>query len=193
VSKKKVKPLFLSSFSAHEKAQSHYGKTKLEVEKLFDLSKDIILKPGFVIGKKGMASELINTLRKSKIFPLIGGGSQPIQTIYIDDLCTIIETLFENNHSGLFYVAESEAITMKTFYKEISRQLNKKTIFIPFPLPLVYEICKIAEQIGIKLPVSSESVLGLKNLTIFEMRNDLKKIGIILKNYRQSLESVLKA
>jgi len=101
--KNKVKPLFLSSFSAHEKAQSHYGKTKLEVEKLFDLSKDVILKPGFVIGKKGMASELIDTIRKSKFFPLIGGGTQPIQTIFIDDLCSIVETPIDGYWFGTIH------------------------------------------------------------------------------------------
>lgn len=50
--KKNIKPLFFSSFSAHKEAISHYGKTKLELEKLFDISKDVILKPGFVLGKK---------------------------------------------------------------------------------------------------------------------------------------------
>ena len=190
--KNNVKPLFLSSFSAHEKAQSHYGKTKLATEKLFNLSKEVVLKPGFVIGKKGMASELINTIRKSRFFPLIGGGIQPIQTIYIEDLCLIVENCFLKKLSGLFYVAESEAITMKNFYKEISKQLDKKTIFIPFSLPLVYHLCSLTERMGLKLPVYSESVVGLKNLVSFETQKDLEKIGIPLKNYCESLESVLK-
>lgn len=190
--KNKVKPLFLSSFSAHEKAQSHYGKSKLEVEQLFDLSKDIVLKSGLVIGKKGMAPELIKTIKKARFFPLIGGGNQPIQTIFIDDLCLIVARCFSKNLSGLFYVAEPAAITMKTFYIEIARQLNKKTSFILFPLSPIYLLCLIAERIGIKLPVASESVLGLKNLTMFETKNDLEKIGVTLKNYSESLEFVLK-
>ena len=190
--KNNVKPLFLSSFSAHERAQSHYGKTKLAAEKLFDLSKEVVLKPGFVIGKKGMASELINTLRKSRFFPLIGGGKQPLQTIYIDDLCLIIETCFFKNLSGIFYVADSQAITMKIFYKEISKQLNKKTIFIPFSLRLIYHLFSLTERLGLKMPVYSESVVGLKNLVSFETKRDLEKIGISLKNYCESLESVLK-
>lgn len=187
-----IKPIFLSSFSAHKNAESHYGKSKLECEKLFDLSKDIVLKPGFVIGEKGMGSELIKRINGSSLFPLIGGGGQPIQTVSIDDLCSVIETVCIHDLSGLFYVAEQEPISMKNFYKEIAHQLNKKIRFISFPLPLLFFACKLFETLGIKIPVSSESVLGLKHLTKFDTENDLKKIGITLKKYRESLQSVLK-
>lgn len=187
-----IKPLFISSFSAHTKAESHYGKSKLDCEKLFDLTKDIVLKSGLVIGGKGLASELIKTIKTSKFFPLIGGGEQPMQTIYIDDLCLIIESVFEKNNVGLFHVAEPKAISMKEFYLEIAKQTGKKITFVSFPLPLLFAMCKLSETIGIKLPVSSESVLGLKQLTKFDTSEDLKKIGIEIKNYYESLNLILK-
>ena len=190
--KNNIKLIYLSSFSAHNGAESHYGKNKLEAEKLFDLLKDVILKPGFVIGKKGLAGGLINSIRKARFFPLVGDGIQPIQTIYIDDLCLIVEKVFVNDMSGLYLVAETEAISMKSFYKEISDQLNKKVTFISFPIPLLYTICKVFEAVGVKLPVSSENVLGLKHLIKFDTKDDLNKIGVILKNCRESLKSVLK-
>lgn len=190
--KKNVKPLFLSSFSAHKDAESHYGKTKLACEKLFDLSKDVVLKPGLVIGKKGLATELIKTINKSGLIPLIGGGLQPVQTIYIDDLCLIIEQAFEREKVGLYHVAETEAITMKIFYSKIAKQLDRKIRFLPFPLSLLFLICKIAEAIGLKLPVSTENVLGLKHLIKFDTKDDLKKLDITLKNYSESIEAVIK-
>lgn len=189
--KKNIKPLFLSSFSAHPDAESHYGKTKLACEKLFDLTKDVVLKPGLVIGKKGLAAELINTINRSTLLPLIGGGTQPVQTIHVDDLCLIIEYAFEREKVGLYHVAEPKAITMKIFYQEIAKQLDQKIRFIPFPLSLFYFICKMAEAVGLKLPVSSESVLGLKHLIKFETKHDLEKLEITLKNYSESIEAVL--
>lgn len=189
--KKNIKPLFLSSFSAHKAAESHYGKTKLACEKLFDLSKDVVLKPGLVIGKKGLAADLINTINRASILPLIGGGKQPIQTIHVDDLCLIVEYAFEREKVGLYHVAEPEAITMKEFYQEIAKQLDQKVRFISFPLPLFHFICKVAEAIGFKLPVSSESVLGLKHLIKFDTKDDLKKLEITLKNCSESIEAVL--
>lgn len=190
--KNNIKPLFLSSLSAHKDAESHYGKTKLESEKLFDVSKDIILKPGFVIGKKGLSGELINRIRNSTFFPLVGGGLQPIQTIHINDLCLIIEKVFVGNVVGLYHVAEMEAVSMKTFYQEISSQLNKKMNFISFPTSLLYFICKVIESIGIKFPVSSENVLGLKHLIKFDTTKNLDKLGVTLKNYKESLKAVIK-
>lgn len=190
--KNNIKPLFLSSLSAHKDAESHYGKTKLESEKLFDVSKDIILKPGFVIGKKGLSGELINRIRNSTFFPLVGGGLQPIQTIHINDLCLIIEKVFIENVVGLYHVAEMEEVSMKTFYQEISSQLNKKMNFISFPTSLLYFICRVFESIGIKFPVSSENVLGLKHLIKFDTTKDLNKLGVTLKNYKESLKAVIK-
>lgn len=190
--KKNIKLLFLSSFSAHKDAESHYGKTKLACEKLFDVTKDVVLKPGLVIGKKGLASELIKTINKSTLIPLIGGGSQPVQTIYVEDLCLIIEQAFERDTVGLYHVAETKAITMKMFYQEVAKQLNRKIRFIPFPLSLLFFICKMSEAIGLRLPVSSENVLGLKHLVKFDTEKDLKKLDFTLKNYSESIESVLK-
>ena len=190
--KKNIKPLFLSSFSAHKDAESHYGKTKLECEKLFDVSNEVVLKPGLVIGKKGLAAELIKTIGKASFLPLVGGGTQPIQTIHVDDLCLIVEQIFEKKIVGVFHVAEAEAITMKQFYQEIAKQLNRKSTFIPFPLSLLYFICKLSEAIGVKLPVSSESALGLKHLIKFETKNDLNRLGITIKNYSESLSLVIR-
>jgi nucleoside-diphosphate-sugar epimerase len=189
--KKNTQFLFISSFSAHAAATSHYGKTKLACEKLIDLRKDLVLKPGFVMGKQGMGTTLIATLNKANFFPLTGGGGQPIQTIYIDDLCLSIELLLKKNAVGLFHLAEPEAISMKIFYKEIGVQLNKKIIFIPFPLSLLLAFCKVAEAFGIRLPVSSESVLGLKHLISFDTKKELETIGIVVKNYRESIALVV--
>ena len=190
--KHNIKPLFLSSFSAHSGAESHYGITKLACEKLFDLSKDIVLKTGFVIGKKGLFGEMKNRILNSKYFPLVGGGNQPIQTVYIDDLCYIIENSLLENRSGLFKVAEPEAISMKEFYLAIAEQENKKLKFISVSSPLLLLTCRTGELFGIKLPVSSDSVLGLKHLIKFDTKEDLSKLGVTVRNYKQSLEALKK-
>jgi NADH dehydrogenase len=190
--KNNVKILFLSSFSAHPEAVSHYGKTKLACEKLFDLSEDIVLKTGFVIGEKGLFAEMKKQIDNSKFFPLIGGGKQPIQTIYIDDLCFVIQHSLLNNISGLFKIAEPEAASMKEFYLAIADSLEKKLRFIPVSSSLLLIICRIGEAFRIKLPVSSESVLGLKHLIKFDTKEDLNKLGVTVRNYKESLKALKK-
>jgi NADH dehydrogenase len=189
--RKNIKLVYLSSFSAHPQAESHYGKTKLECEKLFDLSKDLVLRPGLVIGKKGLAAEIIHRIKNSKFFPL-AGGNQPVQTIAVDDLCMLIGTALNADQAGLFHVAEPQAIMLKEFYSEIAKQLNRKPVFVPVPLSLLYAGCKTSEALGLKLPVTSENVLGLKHLIKFDTQPDLKRLNVSLKNYKESIRALLK-
>lgn len=176
-----IKLVFLSSFSAHEKAESHYGKTKFASEKLFDISQDLILKAGLVIGEEGLFGRMRNQMNHSFFFPLVGDGFQPLQCIYIDDLVSIIDSALSNNISGLYHVAESDVIFLKDFCVKMGKQLNKKIRFVPIPISFLYAVCKLCEAFRIKIPVSSENVLGLKKLTYYDTKDDLRKLGITLK------------
>lgn len=189
--KNNCKIIFLSTLSAHEKAESHYGKNKLFLESLFNESTDLILKLGLVLGLNGgLFSKIVNEIKKSKTIPLVG-SEKPMQTIAVDDLCKIVESGMENNISGIFKIAEPEPFAIKNLYYEISRKLNQKRIFIPLPLNAIYAACLLAEKMNIALPVSSENVLGLKNLKKFETENDLKKFNVSIKNYRQTIDAIL--
>lgn len=189
--KNNIKPVFLSSFSAHPEAESHYGKTKLACEKLFDLSRDLVLKPGLVLGTQGLFGEIVKNVKASKFFPLVGDGTQPMQSIAIDDLCSIIGIGLEKNSVGIYYVAEPTAIPIKDLYKTISEGLNKKIVFVPIPFSLLYFVCAIAEKMRIQLPVTSENLLGLKHLRSFETEKDLRSFGVQIKNYRESIQLLL--
>lgn len=187
-----IKMLFLSSFSAHNQAMSHYGKNKLECEKLFNLSSDVILNPGLVIGNSGFASEIISFIKKSSIVPLIGGGRQPLQTIYINDLCFCIHSIFKKKLSGKFYIAESKSISLKEFYKEVAKLQQRKIFFLPLPYFFVYNICKVMELLRLKFPASSENVLGLKQLIKIDTTKDLETLGVSIGSYSESLKLIIK-
>ncbi len=189
---KNIKMAFLSSFSAHENAISHYGSTKLRCEQLFDVTKDVILKIGFVIGRKGILSEMMNRMKNSSFFPLVGGGRQPLQSVYIDDLCRVVENTLDNKELvGIFNVAHHEVVSMKTFYQAVAKRLHRKLIFVPIPTFLLFWSCLFFEKIGVKIPVSSESVLGLKKLITLETEKHQKLIGIDLKSYEESLDLLM--
>lgn len=186
-----VKFVFISSFSAHEKALSHYGKTKLKCEQLIDTTKDLIVKPGLVIGRKGLASEIISKIKNSPFFPLVGNGQQPLQTVYINDLCFAIEQLISKNKTGIYHIAENRPITMKQFYTSIASALNKKLLFVPIPLNVLVFFALLFEKLHIAFPVSSDSVLGLKQLRTFDTQRDLAEIGIEVKTYEESIKLAL--
>ncbi len=187
-----IKMVFLSTLSAHNEALSIYGKSKLEIENIFDFNKDFILKLGLVIGKKGgLFMNIAETIKKSKYIPLIAKGVQPIQTVNISDVFEIIIKSYENDISGNYKIAEEIAISMKDLYNAISDHYSFKRKFISLPYGFTYFMMKLIEAIGINLSVSSESLLGLKQLKAFDTEKDLNTFNIKLKTYEVSIEEVL--
>ncbi|WP_299246645.1 NAD(P)-dependent oxidoreductase [uncultured Aquimarina sp.] len=186
-----IKIAFLSTFSSHSDAVSHYGVTKYKCEKLFDVSKHIIFKIGFIIGEKGILAEMIDRIDKSTFFPLVGGGKQPLQNIYIKDLCIAIEQGLTKNISGVFYLAHEEEVSMKDFYSAIAFRLNKSLKYLPVSTNLLYIACKFFEFFKIKIPVTSENVLGLKKMRTFETLECQQTLGIRYIDYKEGLDKIV--
>jgi len=182
---------YLSSFSAHKGAISHYGTSKLKCEHLFDTSRHSILKIGFIIGKEGILGEMIQRIEQSRLFPLVG-GKQPLQSIGMEDLCEVVYTVVAKELTGIFYSTHEEVLTMKDFYKAVASRLDKKLTFVPIPMNVFYLACKFFEALGLKIPVSSESVLGLKKLTTFKTVTSQQALGIQFKNHQECLDALFK-
>lgn len=189
--KHNVKPVFLSSFSAHEDAVSHYGKHKFYLESLFDVKTDLVLKPGLVLGNSGLFHSIAEVIKTKKVVPLIGGGKQPLQVIAVDDLCKVIAAAIEKRLTGKLYIAEPTVITMKQLYDAIAARCNKKVVYFPLPASIALLLAAAAAGIGVKLPVSPESVKGLTQLRSFDTTADMQKVGVEVKNIYQVLDELL--
>ncbi len=186
--KKIQKFVFLSSMSAHPQARSRYGQHKLLLESEFDPSRDVIIRPGLVLGKGGLFASISEMIQKSPFIPLINGGSQLLQTISIHDLCQSIEnSLVRPDIVGFLNVAHPQPITLKKMIEKIAKNHQLRTHFLSFPFWFFYLILKIANAIRLPLSLSEENLLGLQYSQIFEVENDLKKIGLSA----QSLEEYL--
>ncbi len=188
-----IKIVFLSTLSAHSAAKSYYAKNKLLAERLFDTHKDLILKIGIVIGNGGgLFGRIISNLKKHKIIPLIGGGKQYTQTIALDDLCRIIEIGIKQNITGSFKISHPNSITTKELYHEIADSIGTRCLFISVPLGVVYQLVRFIECMGFKLSFTSENILGLKDLRVFDTTTDLERFGVTVKNYKVTLEKLKK-
>lgn len=185
------KNIFLSSISSREDALSNYGKQKFAIEKLFNTDKDIVIRPGLVIGNGGLVKEMTEFIKRKGVVPLIGGGKQPIQTVAVDDLISFIDKALTNEFTGTITIAEQNSITYKEFYKALSNQINAKPVFIPMPFFIAEMILFVAKIIGMKLPVTGENLLGLKNNRYINTTEDLKKTGMEIKTYNESLKRIV--
>ena len=182
--------VYISSFSAHEKATSDYGKSKLACEQLLDPNQHCIIKPGLVIGKSGLAGKIIQQINKRSLFPLIGGGLQPIQPIAVDDLCQILFNCVCKQTTGKYWVASPEVINLKTLYLAIAEANHKSIKFINLPEWPIALSFQLAEALHIPLPFSSENLRGLQQLRSFETQPSLTQLNYTLETLSTTLKKL---
>jgi len=185
-----VKPVFLSSFSAREGAGSHYGRTKLVIERLFDPARDLVLRPALVIGRGGLFGSMSRFIAGHRIVPIAGSGSQPLQVIAVEDLCLVVERGLRNGACGVFRIAHPEPVTLRAACEALAARRGRKPVFVPVPMWLLLALCRAAESLGIRLPVTSDSVLGLRQTAVEDTAADLAVFNLRPKEFADCLDSM---
>lgn len=152
-----VKFIFLSCMSAHAGARSPYGIQKFALEQKLDLSKDLVLRLGLVIGKGGIVEKIKSRILKSS-FVRVSHEQQPVQIIDICDLRRIISRVIDTKPVGIYNVAKEEAYHLGSLYRMIAEKFGKKPIYMHFG--------EIADQPGIR------------DIKIYECQPDMDRLGI---------------
>ncbi len=185
--------VFISSTGSHAEAESYYGRSKYELEKLMDPSKDLIIRAGLIIGpgEDGTFNRMKESLRKSGVVPIFDGGHQILQTIHVDDLCKAIDLATEKKLTGTLVVAEPEGLEIRDFFKLVAAGLNKQCTLVLLPMGLFLTALRIIERLRIPFPLSSENLLGLKQMKHMHSAKDLAKIGLEVKCAEESLKTSL--
>jgi len=186
--------VFISSQSAHEGALSYYGRSKLALEGLLGPD-DLIIRPGLVLGggEAGLFARMSETMRGARVVPLFGGGRQPLQTVHVDDLCDAITTAVERDLGGVLTIAEPEPIEMRAFLRALAARLGRRPLFVPFPITPALALLRLIEAVRLPFPVSSENLLGLRQMQRSETASDLRKVGVSPRSAIQSLEEIFPA
>jgi nucleoside-diphosphate-sugar epimerase len=170
--------VFISSMSAHPGALSAYGRGKWAIEGMLRKDADLVIKPGFVIGPGGIFERLRRSLQSLPFVPLFYGGNQPIQTIWVEDLVEAIAVAVDWGVSGVLALGSAEAIPIREFYRAILASDRLKKPLVPVPGKPSLIMLRILEKLGVRLPMSSENLLGLLALREFETKHSLELLGI---------------
>ena len=174
----RTKIIYLSTFSAHESATSHYGVNKFKLESLFKDAGHIVLRLGIVVSEDGgMFPQMLHTIRSSKVLPLISGGHQPMQFIDIKRLCEVVKKAIHYKGTvNEFNIGSCDYITMERFYNKIILKLNLKRYRIYVPIWIMFLVIKFSKIIGIQLPFNNENLLGLKAMRYIETMDSLLEL-----------------
>lgn len=154
--------IYVGSYSAHEKATSEYGRTKLELEKYFLSLGQMVIKPGLVIGNGGIFRKMSDFVRKFPVAPLIDGGKGKLTIVSIADLTNSFVQLIENPRPGSYRLYNDEQVTLKEVLFEVKRAGGFKTILVPMPGQLIYLGLWMADKLKLPIRVDTGNLKGFQ-------------------------------
>lgn len=148
--------------------QTHYGKSKLIAEE-YILSKPLptgkrifILRPSMIHGpgNKGNLNLLYKLVKIGIPWPL-GAFENKRSFCSIDNLCFIINSLIENKNipSGIYNVADDEALSTNEIITLFSEFNKKKTKIIRVSKKIIFKIANVGNSF--KLPLNNERLTKL--------------------------------
>jgi nucleoside-diphosphate-sugar epimerase len=158
------KVVFFSSIAARDGTSSTYGGDKLRIEQLLDTDRDLIIRPGLVIGDGGIFRALYSSTRKFRVAPIIRGGRQPVYIIGIEDLGRALHDVIERDRHGTFLFASRDAVPNGTLYRAIGHKAGVEVRLIPLPYGPTLRMLEFVEYLGMTLPISSSSLKGVRNM-----------------------------
>lgn len=191
--------VFLSSQSAQSGATSAYGRSKYAAERaLLNLNglNVIILRPGLVCGPggRGLFQRMCNLVQKLPVIPLLGGGRAIVQPIHIDDLCAAIfecAARAKELAGSILNLGDPDGIALADFLQLIAQKhLGRKKTTLHIPLWPIETLVRVAERIGVSLPINTNNLKGLKAVTRMETRSDLNRLGLHLRPVEATIDMV---
>jgi len=183
--------VFISSTGAHPDARSYYGRSKLLIEGTLDLERDLIIRPGLILGHGGLFERVRSSLASFGVVPVFEGGRQRIQTVHVEDLVLAIEKAVEDDRVGRFVVAEPEGIELRELFRAMARRMGRRLVLVPLPAGPVLTVLRVFERVGVRLPLSSENVLGALSLRTQPSGADLDALGVRVRGTSESLDDLL--
>jgi NADH dehydrogenase len=181
-----AKPIFLSSFSAHDDAISAYGRSKLAIEQLFQQPGDAVLKLGLVVGEDGVFGRMRRAATGHVVLPVPGAG-KPVQVVAVDDVCRAAERVLRDDLSGTFWIATPDAVPMRELYRTLA---DPGTRLVPIPLTPLHLVARAAHRFGVTLPFTADNVAGLMRLRAHSTRADLERLGLPSRAFTDVVEPI---
>jgi NAD dependent epimerase/dehydratase family enzyme len=158
----------------HGKQSKQYRELKLdfsvqvckEWEKAFfdqrmPFTRKVALRTAITLGKGGVITPYLN-LCKYGLGGKQGDGAQMYSWVHIEDVCRLIEWLYENNEvEGIYNCAAPNAVTNKIFMKKL-----RETTQHPFGLPAPAWLLELGAWL-----IGTETELMLKSRWVFPTRS----------------------
>ena len=174
------KIIYFSTMNVNIKKTGHYGNSKKECEKIIkESSLDyVIIRPNYVYGidKNNYFYDLIKTIRRTKICPVIGFGGNKIQPVNKNDLARITADVLRYFNPGeTIEVSGRNAFSINEVIAIIKKEGNFR--FLKFYIPITF--LKLFKRfIPFDVDGFDEDRISIKNDFSFghNLRDDIKEM-----------------
>ena len=180
--------VFMSTVKALEGKEigaSAYSQSKYQAEeyilaqKVSTGKRVYILRPVMVHGpgNKGNLNLLFGVVKRLGIWPLAAFENKR-SFVSVENLCFVLKALIENENvvSGVYEVADEEALSTHELVALAGEALQKKVAFWKIPKGLVFLLAKLGDVLP--LPLNSERLEKLTENAVVDARPLLKALGI---------------
>jgi len=183
--------VFVSSMSARPDAPNRYGRIKASTERLLKSPQDVAARLGLVYGgaARGLYGTMIRLTGLSPVLPMIDAG-QLVQPIHIDEACSGLITLASRPELAkpIYCLASNRPVTFGAFLKLLARvRHGRRLLLIPIPRQIALWAADISARLPFIPVVDRERVLGLAGIRVRDTSDDLKDLGLNLRQVADGL------
>ena len=181
-------------FSKYKMASGEYKVIEKEVIEKATGKVDItILRPTMIFGDMcdHNISKFIKMIDKLRVFPLISNGKAYIQPVNARDLGKAYYQVLMNQEATNnkdYNLSGEEEISIKDMLKQISSNLNKKTIFIPIPMWIALIAAYLLKIVTFGKKDIVEKVLRMNETRVFSHEDATKDFGYKPEKFKTGLE-----
>jgi nucleoside-diphosphate-sugar epimerase len=177
--------IFVSSMSAYFGTKQDYGLMKLAVERSVLEANQIVVRPGLVYGaQSGGMAQTLSKLSRLPLIPVFRGAQQ--FTLHIDDFLAAMSTLVVAKAvpSSVIGLANESPTSFKEIMLTLAGETNNSAKTVVVPWSVVLALLRVAEKLKVRLPVRSDSLLGLVRPAPFVPGRDVAiEIGLSFRPF----------
>jgi len=194
------KIIMISACGADSKAESDYHRTKWQAERIVLDSgiPSLILRPSLVIGRisgnrnSKLIARLEYLIRNKKLVPLIAGGNNKVQPIFIQDLVEAILASFDlvgisTNNDSIAELGGPEIITLRELVQRMMAKLNIVRSVLALPLPVASLAAYLAQLTQVVPIISLDQIRIAKQDNICHNN----KLELLIKRNLTNIDDAL--
>ena len=158
--------VYVSSLGC-DRGESAYHQSKLAAEEIVRgfRGRWVITRPGNVYGPGDeVVSLMLRLVRTLPAVPVVGGGEQPFQPLWVEDLAPALAEACEREDLAgrTLELAGTETTNQKDLLDRLARITGRSPVHVPLPGMLASLGSRLAGMVGVTLPVNESQLKMLE-------------------------------